>query len=98
MLRAARLLEAQTAATAESALRPEAHHEAGETLAEHIWVNSERVAYAIERKWVAAAMGRNPLAGLGEGAPFTRAAHTIPALKNIDGIDQHGEHQTLLGA
>jgi hypothetical protein len=43
-------------------------------------------------------MGRNPLAGLGESAPFTRATHAVPALKNIDGIDQHGEHKPLLGA
>jgi hypothetical protein len=98
MLRAARLLEAQTAATAEPALIAEAHHEAGEPLAEHIRVNSERIAYAVKRKWVAAAMGRNPLAGLGESAPFTRATHAVPALKNIDGIDQHGEHKALLGA
>ena len=98
MLRTARFLEAQAAATAEPALRPEAHHKAGEPLPEHIRVDSERVAYAIKRKWIAAAMRRNPLAGLGKGAPFTRAAHPIPPLKNIDGIDQYGEHEALLGA
>jgi hypothetical protein len=98
MLRTARLFEAQAAATAKSALRPEAHDEASEPLAKHIRLNSERVANAVKRKWVAAAMSRDPLASLGKGPPFTRAAHTIPALKNIDGIDQHREHKALLCA
>jgi hypothetical protein len=97
VLSAARFFEAQASGAAQPVLHSKAHHQTGEPITQHLRIDPERVADAVERKRIVAAVRRDPLAGFREGAPFAGAAHPIPTLQYVDCVHQHREHQTLLG-
>jgi hypothetical protein len=64
----------------------------------NLWVDSESVAYAVERKRIVGSFGDDPLGRLGESATLARATHAVPTLQNVDRIDEDREHQALFTA
>jgi len=65
---------------------------------EHFKVNPKGIADAFKRERIGGATAVDPLPRLGERPPLAGATQMTPALENIDGIDQHSQHQTLLAA
>src|SRR6202034_2147785 len=94
---AAGFLEAQAHGT-EAIGYAMAHRESVEAAAQHRGIDPERIANAIESEGMVGAAGDDPLGGLGECATLAHAAEAIPALQDIDGVNEDGEHQALLAA